>query len=85
VTNFYSPLRQIASIWASFQLALASFDRVFEVIHMKSDITILPTKEVTKTDSIIEFRDVSFHYPDGENILNKINFSLEKGKTYALV
>jgi ATP-binding cassette, subfamily B, bacterial len=34
---------------------------------------------------MLEFRDVSFYYTDGKNILSNISFALEKGKTYALV
>jgi len=32
VNNFYAPLRQLASIWASFQSALASLDRIWEIV-----------------------------------------------------
>lgn len=34
---------------------------------------------------MLEFKEVSFHYPDGKNVLNHLNFCLERGKTYALV
>ena len=87
VTNFYSPLRQIAALWASFQLSLASLDRISEVFSMESDLEIISTPD-TQGDSqapILEFRDVSFYYTDGKNILDHISFALEKGKTYALV
>jgi ATP-binding cassette subfamily B protein len=35
--------------------------------------------------ALIEFRDVSFHYPNGKDVLRHNSFRLEKGKTYALV
>jgi ATP-binding cassette subfamily B protein len=88
VVNFYSPLRQIASMWSSFQLALASLDRISEVLKMESDMIRLEPSEVASLRDpvpVMEFKDVSFHYPDGKNVLNGIDFSLEKGKTYALV
>ena len=73
-------------MWSGFQLALASLDRVSEIMSLKSDIEILPSSgSVGKTNSLLAFENVSFHYPDGENILKHINLSLEKGKTYALV
>lgn len=34
---------------------------------------------------MIDFKNVSFNYPDGKQVLHDINFSLEHGKTYALV
>lgn len=33
----------------------------------------------------VEFRAVSFHYPNGKEVLHNISFSLERGKTYAFV
>lgn len=92
VINFYSPLKQMASMWSSFQLALASLDRVSEVLSLESDMKItapVPRKEPEESRShdtpVLEFRDVSFHYPDGKEVLHKISFILERGKTYALV
>ncbi len=86
LNNFYSPLRQLASVWSSLQLALASLDRIMEVLSKKSDMKILPApKNPISSDVILEFRDVSFGYPDGKTVLKNVNFSMKKWKTYALV
>ncbi len=85
VNNFYSPLRQIASVWSSFQLALASLERVREVLDMRSDLTSIPTLQMSDHTALLEFQNVSFEYATGVKIINAVNFSLEKGKTYALV
>ncbi|MDD2745769.1 MAG: ABC transporter ATP-binding protein, partial [Candidatus Gracilibacteria bacterium] len=90
VTNFYTPLRQLASVWSSFQLALVSLDRVSEVLLLNSDMEVMEDKEAEhnydkKSDTVLEFRDVSFAYPQGDDILKHISFSLLRGKTYALV
>jgi len=37
------------------------------------------------SNNVLEFRNVSFGYVSDKNVLNNINFTLEKGKTYALV
>ncbi|MEI6478801.1 MAG: trigger factor, partial [bacterium] len=42
-------------------------------------------KEKTNSKYILEFKKVSFAYPDGENILHNINLSLEKGKTAEVI
>ncbi|HVS79743.1 MAG TPA: ABC transporter ATP-binding protein, partial [Candidatus Paceibacterota bacterium] len=42
VNRFYDPLRQIASIWATFQVALASFDRISAILSLESDIVVIP-------------------------------------------
>jgi ATP-binding cassette subfamily B protein len=85
VNNFYTPLRQLASIWSSLQLALASLERISEVLTLES--TMGQVKSEAKIDShgILTFKDVSFGYPDGKEVLHNVNFTLLPGKTYALV
>jgi ATP-binding cassette subfamily B protein len=98
VNSFYNPLRQLATVWSSLQLALASLDRIQDVLSLESNMPTLAEAEViaesesqtseTKAESnspILEFKDVSFKYPDSKNVLSHISFKLEKGKTYALV
>lgn len=83
--NFYNPLRQLAALWASFQTALASWDRVHEILVMETNLPIISSAHTSEKKAVLEFRDVSFRYPDGKDVLRKINLTLEKGKTYALV
>lgn len=84
-TNLYNPLRQLASLWSSFQIAMASWDRVSLILSLETSLTLTENKVEKTSDSIIEFRDVSFAYPGGNNILHHINFKMIRGKTYALV
>jgi ATP-binding cassette, subfamily B, bacterial len=84
VNNFYTPLRQMAAVWSSLQLALAGIDRISEILELNSDMPIV-ISEKFGGKSILEFRNVSFAYPDGNKVLHNINFSLEPGKTYAIV
>ncbi len=88
VNNFYGPLRQLASVWPSLQLALAGLDRISEVLNLKSDVMIMPEKvekKVLSKNAVLEFKNVFFGYEESKNVLKNINFILEKGKTYALV
>ena len=88
VNGFYNPLRQLASVWPSLQLALAGLDRISEVLALESNIQTIPKKndeEFSSSSSVLEFKNVFFHYTDGKDVLRNINFALEKGKTYALV
>ena len=85
LTNFYSPLQQLASVWSSFQLALASLDRIYEVLSLESNMPIIPSEKTKKTNDVLVFENVSFGYESGKDVLSHINLSLEKGKTYALV
>lgn len=87
VNSFYFPLRQLAAVWSSFQLALAAMDRISEVLSLKPDLQVIDGKS-EKTDAILEFKNVSFGYSDekdGKKVLEQISLTLKKGHTYALV
>ena len=84
LTRFYDPIRQIAGIWSNFQVALAGWDRISAVLALSSDLPVLPKDEGIAHAGVLTFREVSFGY-EGKDVLKKISFTLEKGKTYALV
>lgn len=85
-TNFYNPLRQLASLWTSFQVALAGWDRISQILSLSSNLLTVPDPG-TQGDSnaVMEFRQVHFGYSGGAEILHDISFALYPGKTYALV
>ncbi len=85
VTNFYNPLRQLASLWANFQVALAAWDRILKIINMENNMPVLDAVKQEAAGPVLAFREVSFTYPNGTEVLHNINFKLEKGKTYAFV
>jgi ATP-binding cassette subfamily B protein len=86
VSNFYNPLRQIAALWSNFQVALAGWDRINAILQMRNDMKVVPASPTEHAPSaLLEFKDVSFKYTDDKVVLHDVNFTLEKGKTYALV
>ena len=85
VNSFYNPLRQLASLWAGFQQALAAWNRIRHLLELKSNILQSELKESDYTNTLLSFRDVCFSYPNGSEVLHHINFDLERGKTYAFV
>ena len=85
VSNFYNPLRQIASLWASFQLTLAAWDRISHLLSLENNLPVTQCEETTDKSALIQFENVSFAYPDGKEVLKNINFELQEGKTYAFV
>ncbi len=86
IGRFYDPLRQMASLWASMQVALAGWDRLNEIFRLQSDLVTVSHGETLKDQSkVIEFKEVSFEYQNGKKVLEKVSFGFEKGKTYALV
>lgn len=85
VSNFYNPLRQIANLWASFQLTLAAWDRISHLLSLKSNLPIIKSIDGISGSSLIHFRNVSFTYPTGKEVLRNVSFDLQRGKTYAFV
>jgi len=85
VNSFYNPLRQLASLWANFQVALAAWDRIRKILQFENNMPKIQSEDVDESASLLSFRDVSFAYPGGSEVLHKITFNLKKGKTYAFV
>ena len=85
--TFYMPLRQMATLWTSFQTAMASWDRISIILGLESNLVQKTEASANHVSNpfLLSFQDVSFQYPDGKKVLYNINFDLEKGKTYALV
>ncbi|MEO6851634.1 MAG: ABC transporter ATP-binding protein, partial [Mucilaginibacter sp.] len=83
--SFYNPLRQLATLWTTFQTAMAGWDRISNILSLETNLVTV--KEITQepSDALLEFRNVHFAYPGGNEILHHINFKMERGKTYALV
>lgn len=84
-TNFYNPLRQLAALWTNFQLAMAGWDRISQILSLETDLPVLEASINEPDAALLEFRHVHFSYDESREILHNICFKLERGKTYALV
>ena len=84
-TYFYNPLRQLASLWTSFQVAMAGWDRITKILSLNSDLATINNIITEPSDALVEFRSVHFGYDDNKEILHNISLKLERGKTYAFV
>jgi ABC-type multidrug transport system fused ATPase/permease subunit len=84
VNAFYMPLRQLAALWSSFQLAMASLDRISAVLSLHGSLPQLPP-EPSAGGAALAFDHVRFGYQPGRPVLRDATFSLASGKTYALV
>ena len=85
INQFYNPLRQIAALWANFQVALAGWDRISQILVLENNLTVQETTIKEETGCLLSFRHVSFYYTQGNDILKDVCFDLERGKTYAFV
>jgi len=86
----YQPIKSLASLNATLQMAMASAERIFDIIDSKPNIvesSITKDNLLKKNSSYdIKISNVSFSYPDDEkNILKDINIEIKKGEKIALV
>lgn len=87
IDRLYNPLRRLVNSSTTLTQSIASMDRVFEFMDEKYDIQDnADSVELKHVHGDITFKDVSFAYEEGgEIVLKKINIDVHKGDTIALV
>ena len=84
--RFTRPINQIANQYSAILTALAGAERIFEVMDAADEIDegrldVAPGE----IKGNIEFRDVFFHYVEGEPVLKGLNLSVKAGQKIAIV
>ena len=86
IQRFYDPLRQLASLWANLQAAMAGWERISAILNEDANLPQGPAEASVPEAPRLEFSDVEFRYRDDlPIILHHVDLRLEAGKTYALV
>ena len=80
-----SPLKTIASCPAVMAVALASAERVFDLLDQPPSEVDRPGETAARFERAIEFDGVSFAYDGGDPVLSEVSFTLAKGRVVALV
>ena len=96
--KFFEPVMSVSNKLGEFQQAQASAERIISLIEEKPDIvdtieviekygTILNPKKDNYEELIgdIEFKNVTFKYQTGDNILENFNLNIKAGSNVALV
>ena len=79
------PVTALGWVTSLVQRAAASQTRINEFLETNSDIQNL-AQESSPIQGNIEFKNVSFHYPDsGVQALNDVSFEVQTGQTLAIV
>jgi subfamily B ATP-binding cassette protein MsbA len=84
-TQILPPIKAITQAYYNLQKGRASLDRVNQILDAENTIPEKDNpKSIDRLISKVEFQNVSFDYI-GSPVISEVNFSLEKGKTIALV
>ncbi len=86
IQRFFDPIRSITMQYSVMQRAMASGQRIFEVLDVPVDIHDKPDAvDLETVKGEIEFRNVTFGYLPDQPILKNINLKIRPGETVALV
>ena len=87
VTTLIATIRRIVEFAEQFQRGMTGIERFFDIIDTPVEITDAPdAKPLQVEKGGIEFRDVSFEYPDDHNkVLRHVNLNIRPGENLALV
>lgn len=83
---FFRPIRDLSEKYNILQQAMASSERIFEVLDTESPIK--DPEHAVKLRNVkgkIEFNDVWFSYNEDEDVLKNINFKINPGEKVAFV
>lgn len=86
ISLFFQPIQQLAEKFNILQSAMASSERIFNLLDEKIDI--VNSKDAIRLKDIkgkIEFRNVWFAYKDEDWVLKDISFTIMPGETVAFV
>ncbi len=85
--KFFEPIRDLAEKFNIIQTAMASSERVFELIDTPEEIPN-PKQAVVPAEKIrgeVEFQNVWFAYKGDDFVLKDISFSIREGESLAIV
>ena len=97
-TQLFDPIQSLARILAEMQAAQASAERVIDLLDTESDVKDSPEIEARYGDLFqgrrenwpdiqgkVEFKNVTFRYKSGEEVLHNFDLTVEPGENVALV
>ena len=86
LTNMYKPIRSLAKLSTDLSKAMASAERISDVLDIEPEIQDPPHAiEAQRLKGEIVFEGVSFDYGDGKDVLRQVSFAGSPGQRVALV
>lgn len=84
--RFWQPLMNLSNLMNTFINAVANLERIFEMMDEPVTVDDIPgAEEMPEIKGDVHFRDVTFAYEPGINILEHLTFDVKAGQSVALV
>ncbi len=85
-TRFFAPIRDLSGFYAVLQAAMASLERVFELLDTRPTISSpAQASSPGPTGGRVEFDSVGFAYRPGVPVLRDVSFRIDPGERVAVV
>ena len=83
---FFQPLRELAQKYSIVQSALASAERIFDMLDTENLVTeAAKPVHIESPEGSIDFDAVSFEYQAGQPVIRQLSLSIAAGETVAVV
>lgn len=84
--RFWQPILNLSQLYNNFINAVAYLERIFETLDEPVTVSDVPgAKALPPVQGNVQFKDVTFAYDPGLNILEHLNFDVKAGESIALV
>jgi ATP-binding cassette subfamily B protein len=83
--RFFRPIADLSEKYNIIQSAMASSEKIFNLMDSREMIQLPATGFAPGRLSEVEFQNVSFRYPNGEQVLKNVSFKIAAGEKLAIV
>jgi ATP-binding cassette subfamily B protein len=86
VSMFWQPIMNISNFYNQLVTNMSGAERIFEILDIDPDIKDRAgSKPLPKIQGNVSFRNVTFGYDEGQQVLRDVSFDISAGQTIALV
>lgn len=85
-SRFWQPIMNLSNLFNNFINNIAYLERIFETLDEPVTVDDLPDAyELPEIKGDVSFKNVTFAYEEGKNVLENISFDVKAGESIALV
>lgn len=85
ISIFTSPIKRLIGFVEQYQNGMTGFSRFCEIMDYPAEKDSDSAIDIENVGGKIEFKNVTFSYDEGKNVLSDLSFTVEQGRTLALV